>query len=50
MLDKMEKILEESVQAHQTGDVEIGSYLSSGVDSSYLAVEGKDKTYLYCGI
>ena len=43
MLDKMEKILEESVQAHQTGDVEIGSYLSSGVDSSYLAVEGKVK-------
>ena len=46
MLKKMEETLEESVQAHKTGDVEIGSYLSSGVDSSYLAFAGKvDRTY-----
>lgn len=41
-----EDLLSESVRSHLTGDVEIGSYLSGGVDSSYLAVEGKvDRTY-----
>lgn len=45
-LKEMEEVLEETVHAHKTGDVEIGSYLSSGVDSSYLAFQGKvDKTY-----
>lgn len=29
--------MEESVQAHKIADVEVGSFLSSGVDSSYVA-------------
>ena len=35
------KIMKESVAAHKESDVEIGSYLSSGIDSSYLAFLGQ---------
>ena len=36
----------ESVQAHKIADVEVGSFLSSGVDSSYVAaVADVDKTF-----
>jgi asparagine synthase (glutamine-hydrolysing) len=40
-------VLEESIRYHQmTSDVEVGSYLSGGVDSSYVASVAKpDKTF-----
>ena len=38
--------MKESVQAHKIADVEVGSFLSSGVDSSYMAALAKvDKTF-----
>ncbi len=38
--------LEASVKCHQISDVEIGSYLSGGVDSSYVVASAKpDKTF-----
>ncbi len=40
------KVMEESVAKHLLSDVEIGSFLSSGIDSSYLVSLAKpDKTY-----
>lgn len=44
--DKIEKALKNSVEYHQIADVEVGSFLSSGIDSSYLVALAKpDKTY-----
>ncbi|MDD6056696.1 MAG: asparagine synthase (glutamine-hydrolyzing) [Clostridiales bacterium] len=44
--DAIEQAMQESVQAHKVSDVEIGSYLSSGVDSSYVAYLGQvDHTF-----
>ena len=38
--------MKESVTAHKIADVEVGSFLSSGVDSSYMAALAKvDKTF-----
>lgn len=38
--------MQESVAAHKIADVEVGSFLSSGVDSSYMAALAKvDKTF-----
>lgn len=38
--------MEDSVQAHKISDVEVGSFLSSGVDSSYIAcLANVDKTF-----
>ena len=38
--------LEDSVKAHKISDVEVGSFLSSGVDSSYIAASSDvDKTF-----
>ena len=38
--------MQESVTAHKIADVEVGSFLSSGVDSSYMAALAKvDKTF-----
>ena len=38
--------MKESVSAHKIADVEVGSFLSSGVDSSYMAALAKvDKTF-----
>ena len=38
--------MKESVQAHKIADVEVGSFLSSGVDSSYMAaLANVDKTF-----
>ncbi len=34
--DRIEEVFTESVQAHQIADVEVGGFLSSGVDSSYV--------------
>lgn len=44
---KLKKVLEESIYYHQTtSDVEVGSYLSGGVDSSYVVSVAKpDKTF-----
>lgn len=47
--EDIDKCFEESVKAHQIADVEVGCFLSSGVDSSYVAYElsqlQKVKTY-----
>ena len=44
--DKIEAAMKESVAAHKIADVEVGSFLSSGVDSSYMACLAKvDKTF-----
>ena len=38
--------LEDSIEAHKISDVEVGSFLSSGVDSSYIAASSDvDKTF-----
>ena len=34
--DRIEEVFTESVKAHQIADVEVGGFLSSGVDSSYV--------------
>ncbi len=47
IIKELTKILEESVKYHQTtSDVEVGSYLSGGVDSSYVVSVAKpNKTF-----
>lgn len=35
--NKIEKVFENSVEAHRISDVEVGCFLSSGVDSSYVS-------------
>lgn len=45
-VEDIEKIMKDSVEKHMLSDVEVGSFLSSGVDSSYLvALARPDKTY-----
>ena len=45
-VDKIEKVFENSVNAHKIADVEVGCFLSSGVDSSYVAATfNGDKTF-----
>lgn len=45
-VDEIEKTFDDSVEAHKISDVEVGSFLSSGVDSSYVACSANvDKTY-----
>lgn len=36
-VQKIETVFENSVNAHKTSDVEVGCFLSSGVDSSYIS-------------
>ena len=36
-VDECDKVVHESVEAHRIADVKVGSYLSGGVDSSYIA-------------
>lgn len=44
--NKTEKVMKNSVEAHKISDVEVGSFLSSGIDSSYVASLAKvDKTF-----
>lgn len=44
--DEISAAMKESVQAHKIADVEVGSFLSSGVDSSYMAALAHvDKTF-----
>ncbi|OUN87301.1 asparagine synthase (glutamine-hydrolyzing) [Gemmiger sp. An50] len=43
---RVEEIMRQSVAAHKISDVEVGSFLSSGVDSSYMAyLAHVDKTF-----
>ncbi len=45
-VDKIDETLQESIKAHMIADVEVGSFLSSGVDSSYVASSFHgDKTF-----
>lgn len=45
-VDEIEKTFDDSVRAHKVSDVEVGSFLSSGVDSSYVACSASvDKTF-----
>ncbi len=45
-VDEIEKTFDNSVEAHKVSDVEVGSFLSSGVDSSYVACSAHvDKTF-----
>lgn len=44
--ERIEEVMRKSVAAHKVSDVEVGSFLSSGVDSSYMAYLAKvDKTF-----
>ena len=44
--DLTDKAVRESVEAHKIADVEVGSFLSSGIDSSYIAEAAHvDKTF-----
>lgn len=45
-VQEISNVFHESVQAHKIADVEVGSFLSSGVDSSYVAaIADVDKTF-----
>ncbi len=45
-VDEIEKAFDDSIEAHKVSDVEVGSFLSSGVDSSYVACSAHvDKTF-----
>lgn len=46
IVDQISNTMKESVKYHMLSDVEVGSFLSSGVDSSYIASLAKpNKTY-----
>ncbi|MBQ1838169.1 MAG: asparagine synthase (glutamine-hydrolyzing), partial [Ruminococcus sp.] len=42
-VDQIEKVFEDSVNAHKIADVEVGCFLSSGVDSSYVSTYFADQ-------
>ncbi len=42
-VDAIEKVFEDSVNAHKIADVEVGCFLSSGVDSSYVSTYFADQ-------
>lgn len=42
-IDKIEEVFENSVNAHKISDVEVGCFLSSGVDSSYVSTYFADQ-------
>lgn len=45
-VEQISDVFNDSVKAHKISDVEVGSFLSSGVDSSYVAsVANVDKTF-----
>ena len=45
-VDKIEEVIDDSVKHHMISDVEVGSFLSSGVDSSYIVSFARpNKTY-----
>lgn len=46
LVDKIDSAMQDSIKKHKISDVEVGSFLSSGVDSSYVAACFKgDKTF-----
>ncbi len=46
IVDSIDKVMKNSVEHHKISDVEVGSFLSSGIDSSYLvSLARPDKTY-----
>ena len=46
VVEDVEAVMKESVEMHKISDVEVASYLSSGVDSSYLTYLGQvDRTF-----
>ena len=46
VIDEIDRVMKDSVTHHLISDVEVGSFLSSGIDSSYLVSIAKpDKTY-----
>ena len=42
-VEKIDEVFKNSVEAHKISDVEVGCFLSSGVDSSYVASQFKDQ-------
>ncbi len=45
-VEKIDKAMHDSIEHHKISDVEVGSFLSSGVDSSYVAATfNGDKTF-----
>lgn len=42
-VDRIERVFEDSVNAHKISDVEVGCFLSSGVDSSYVSTYFADQ-------
>lgn len=46
LIDKISECMKDSVSKHMISDVEVGSFLSSGIDSSYIvSLARPDKTY-----
>ena len=46
VIEEIDEVMQDSIKAHMISDVEVGSFLSSGVDSSYVASCFKgDKTF-----
>lgn len=46
LVDKIDNVFQDSIKSHKISDVEVGSFLSSGVDSSYVAASFHgDKTF-----
>lgn len=46
LVEDISKVMKDSTKKHMISDVEVGSFLSSGIDSSYLVALAKpDKTY-----
>ncbi|WP_186668836.1 asparagine synthase (glutamine-hydrolyzing) [Sporosarcina sp. BP05] len=46
IVEELDQVVRESIHAHQISDVKVGSFLSSGVDSSYVAsVLKPEKTF-----
>ena len=51
IIKDIEKAMEDSVKHHEIADVEVGSFLSSGIDSSYLvSLARPNKTYTVGGL
>lgn len=45
-IEEIDRVMADSVRAHKISDVEVGSFLSSGVDSSFVAcIANVDKTF-----